>query len=85
MKANKKEIRNGELGGSGSPAFRYKKQPADCRNKQSPPTGQRLRANELVGVRALFCPEIEKSVPKADEPRNGQRRKDAEGNGEPLH
>ena len=50
-----------------------------------PLTGQRLRADELVSGRALFCPETGKSVSKAEEPRNGQRHKDAEGNGKPLH
>ena len=50
-----------------------------------PLTNQRFRANELVSGKAPFCLGVEKSAPKADEPKLGQRHKEVEGKGKPLH
>lgn len=44
-----------------------------------PLTGQQLRVEELVSGRALFCPGVEKSAPKAEESENDQRHKDVIG------
>lgn len=59
-----------------------KSRSSDCQCKKSPVIYQRFREDELVSDMAVFCPGIEKSAPKVEEPGLCSTARSS-GNGKP--